>query len=142
MNVENKYLKFNVGDSHTVEFTLDQLFDERDNETNPSWGKIITYDIKHKYGFNKLTTSPGLHSKLKDLEVKKGDKVEIKKITFQTKEGEPRTTFEVGKIFQVDDISEVIDEVKTSMTLEEKVNVLWSEHEKKQSKSAADDLPF
>ena len=131
MNVENKYLKFNVGDSHTVEFTLDQLFTERDNETNPSWGKIITYDIKHKDGFNKLTTSPGLHSKLKDLEVKKGDKVEIKKITFQTKEGEPRTAFEVSKIFQevsVNDISEIIENVditnENNLSIEERVDKL------------------
>ena len=145
MNVENKYLKFDIGDSHAVEFTLDQLFTERDNETNPSWGQIITYDIKHKDGFNKFTASKGLHTKLQELGIKKGDKVEIKKITFTTKDGQPRTTFEVGKVFQeisVDDVSEVIDQVKTNMTLEEKVNVLWSEHEKKQSKSAAEDLPF
>ena len=63
--------------------------------------------------------------------VKKGDNVEIKKITFQTKEGEPRTAFEVGKIFQdvsVNDISEIIENVditnENNLSIEERVDKL------------------
>lgn len=164
--MENKYLKFEVDELHIVTFTHDyegKLYKEYENEKNPSWGNQTVYDISHKDGFNKLSAAKGLHTKLEELSLKKGDSVLIKKITFKNKEGQFRQTFEVDRYLKTSDttieekpITDVISNVASSMdanrpsevkelSTDEKVNIMWDEFNKGKGKKPAnpgDDLPF
>ena len=138
--MENKAKKFDPNLPTEVELTFD----------SPKTGEG-QYGVWYLYGIKPLITGENgffateiLNSKLQEMSVKTGSKLIITKIVKDEK-----TTWDIKKIGEdpikevsVDDIPEVIEEVKTEMTLEQKVNILWGEYSKKHPKNTKDDLPF
>ena len=131
--MENKSLKFNPNLPTEVELTFD--------EPKTGEGK---YGIWYLYGVKPLISGETgffateiLNGILQDMKVKTGSKLIITKVVKDEK-----TNWEVKRIgddqpkeVSIDDIPEVINEVDTAMTLEQKVDVLWTKHLK-------DKLPF
>ena len=138
--MENKAKKFDPNLPTEVELSFDQ----------PKTGEG-KYGTWYLYGIMPLITGENgffatdlLHKKLQELGAKSGDKLVITKVAKDDK-----TFFDVKKLggdkpeeVSINDVPKVVNEVNTEMTLEQKVNILWSEHEKKQPKNMTDDLPF
>ena len=140
MKMENKAKKFDPNLPTAVELAFD--------EPKTGEGKYGTWYL---YGISPLITGETgffatdlLHKRLQEMGAKKGDKMIITKVAKDDK-----TFFDVkregGDQVQevaIEDVPKVINEVNTEMTLEQKVNILWSEYDKKQPKKMTDDLPF
>ena len=131
--MENKSLKFNPNLPTEVELAFDEPYSGE--------GK---YGIWYLYGVKPLISGETgffateiLNGILQDMKVKTGSKLIITKVVKDEK-----TNWDVKRIgddqpkeVSIDDIPEVINEVDTTMTLEQKVDVLWTKHLK-------DKLPF
>ena len=129
MNQENKNVKFDPNLPTAVELTFDEPKSGDSKYTNED-GTIKKWYL---YGIKPLISGESGFFATPMLNVIKDDKTtwDIKKLGEDT-----------PKEVSIDDIPEVIEEVKTGMTLEQKVNILWSEYEKKNPKTVSDDLPF
>jgi len=138
--MENKALKFNPNLPTEVELTFDEP-----KTGEGKFGTWYLYGIKLTVkGENGFFATEILNDKLQVIGVKSGSKLIITKVVKDEK-----TTWDIRKVGEdqpkevsIDDSPEVIDEVKTELTLEQKVNILWSEHDKKQPKNIKNDLPF
>ena len=145
--MENKALKFNPNLPTEVELTFDEpkSGDSKFANDDGSAKKWYLYGTKPNIkGENGFFATEILHGILKDMGVKTGSKLIITKVIKDDK-----TTWDIKKVGEdqpkevsIDDVPEVVDEVKTELTLEQKVNILWSEHDKKQPKNIKNDLPF
>ena len=138
--MENKAMKFNPNLPTEVELSFDEP-----KTGDGQYGTWYLYGTKENIkGESGFFATQILHAKLQEMGVKTGSKLIITKVVKDEK-----TTWDIKKIGEdpikevsVDDIPEVIEEVKTEMTLEQKVNILWGEYSKKQPKNIKDDLPF
>mgnify|MGYP003152470241 CR=1 FL=1 len=147
MNQENKNVKFDPNLPTAVELTFDEPKSGDSKYTNEDGTikKWYLYGIKPLIsGESGFFATPMLNEKLQAMGVKTGSNLIITKIVKDDK-----TAWDIRKLGEdttkevsIDDIPEVIEEVKTGMTLEQKVNILWSEYEKKNPKTVSDDLPF
>ena len=138
--MENKAMKFNPNLPTEVELSFDEP-----KTGDGQYGTWYLYGTKENIkGESGFFATQILHEILQAMGVKTGSKLIITKVVNDNK-----TTWDVKKIGEdpikevsVDDIPEVIEEVKTEMTLEQKVNILWGEYSKKHPKNTKDDLPF
>ena len=140
MNQENKSVKFDPNLPTAVELTFDEPKSGDSKYTNEDGTikKWYLYGIKPLIsGESSFFATPMLNAKLKEMGVKTGSKLVITKVVKDEK-----TNWDVKRIgddqpkeVSIDDIPEVINEVDTAMTLEQKVDVLWTKHLK-------DKLPF
>ena len=138
--MENKAMKFNPNLPTEVELSFDEP-----KTGDGQYGTWYLYGTKENIkGESGFFATQILHAKLQEMGVKTGSKLIITKVVKDEK-----TTWDIKKIGEdpikevsVDDIPEVIEEVKTEMTLEQKVNILWGEYSKKHPKNTKDDLPF
>ena len=151
--MENKAMKFNPNLPTEVELTFDEP-----KTGDGKYGTWYLYGTKENIkGESGFFATEILHEKLQAMGVKTGSNLIITKIVKDDKTawdikligGE---TKEVDVNNLVSDLANKMDvnkpnindtnEVK-ELSLEEKVNILWAEHDKKQpNKNLADDLPF
>ena len=155
MNQENKNAKFDPNLLVAVELSFDKPksgISQYKNEdgSDKNW---YLYGIKRTItGENGFFATPILHDIIKNMGAKEGTKLNITKVVKDEKTswkvdvvgGDVKAPVAEKPIQEVsiDDVPKVIEEVKTGMTLEQKVNILWSEYEKKNPKTVSDDLPF
>ena len=138
--MENKAKKFDPNLPTEVELT----FDEPKTGEN-QYGTWYLYGIKQLItGENGFFATDLLHNRLQELGAKTGDKLLITKVAKNDK-----TFFDVKKLGGGEDIKEApIEDIAKANTgelsVEEKINTLWKEYEKKNPKTnvTVDDLPF
>ena len=164
MNQENKNLAFDTNIKQEVELSFNQpkeILSKFKNEDGSDKYSYL-YGIKRTInGENAFFATSYLNSLIQDTGAKEGTKISITK-TEKTVDGDKRLGWDVqvtgGETKEVDvnslvnnlankmDVNKAnindTNEVK-ELSLEEKVNILWAKHDKKEpNKNLADDLPF
>ena len=147
--MENKAMKFNPNLPTEVELSFDEP-----KTGEGQYGTWYLYGTKENIkGESGFFATQILHEILQGMGVKTGSKLIITKVVNDNK-----TTWDVKKLggdaVEEQSITEVVNKVASSMdanrtnevkqlTLEEKVNILWADYDKKQpDKKLSDDLPF